>query len=166
VSGTDSPPSAAAAKSASGAEPVPGQVVPRWCAVLLLALGLFTLPWIAGMAVVLPTSARAAHYDLSWAGFDVALCLLLLRTGWSALRDRPSTGLSAAMAGSLLVVDAWFDVMTASTTVDILVAVGMAVCVELPLAVLCLWIAGHVQSELRLAGARRRPARRRTGQPR
>ena len=123
--------------------------LPVWCGWLLLTLGLLTLPWIAGIVVFLPSRAQTAHYDISWAGFDVLLCLLLLRNGWSVLRDRPSTGLSAAMAGSLLIVDAWFDVMSATSTTALVVAIAMAVLVELPLAVFCLWMAGHVEIERR-----------------
>ena len=120
-------------------------VVPRWCGVLLVVLGLLTLPWIAGLAVVLPSSARSAHYDVSWAGFDLLLCLLLLRTGWLALRRREQSEVTAAMAGTLLIVDAWFDVLGATDTAQFLVALAMAVFVELPLAGVCLWICARVE---------------------
>ena len=103
------------------ARPLPATVVPRWCGLLLLVLGLLTLPWIAGLAVVLPSSERSAHYDVSWAGFDLLLCVLLLRTGWDALKRNEQSELTAAMA----------------------------LCVELPLAGLCLWICGRVDTERR-----------------
>ena len=129
--------------------PLPATVVPRWCGLLLLVLGLLTLPWIAGLAVVLPSSERSAHYDVSWAGFDLLLCVLLLRTGWDALKRNEQSELTAAMAGTMLVVDAWFDVLSAPDTGKFLIALAMAVCVELPLAGLCLWICGRVDTERR-----------------
>jgi hypothetical protein len=121
------------------------RVVPRWCGVLLMVLGLLTLPWIAGLALVLPSSERSAHYDVSWVGFDVLLCVLLLRTGWLALRRREQSEVTAAMAGTLLIVDAWFDVLSAPDTAQFLIALAMAVLVELPLAGVCLWICARVE---------------------
>lgn len=121
------------------------RVVPRWCGVLLVVLGLLTLPWIAGLAVVLPSSERSAHYDVSWVGFDVLLCALLLRTGWLALRRREQSEVTAAMAGTLLIVDAWFDVLSAPDTKQFLIALAMALLVELPLAGVCLWICARVE---------------------
>ena len=123
------------------------RVVPRWCGWLLLILGLLSLPWIAALAAFLPSTSQDAHYDVSWAGFDVLLCVLLVRTGWTALRGRAQSELTAAMTGTLLLVDAWFDVLSASHTLEFLTALAMAVCVELPLAGLCLWIVGRVDAE-------------------
>lgn len=145
---------------------LPTTTVPRWCGVLLLVLGLLTVPWIAGLAVVLPSTERSAHYDVSWVGFDVLLCALLLRTGWDALRRNEQSELTAAMAGTMLVVDAWFDVLSASDTAQFVIALAMALCVELPLAGLCLWISGRVSAQRRrretllAAAVRRLEARR------
>ena len=142
------------------------RLLPTWTGWVLLALGVLTLPWIAGLAVELPSRSEAAHYDVSWTGFDVLLCLLLLRTGWSALHDLEHVEITAAMTGSLLIVDAWFDVMSAPDTTQFLIALAMAVLVELPLACFCLWIAGRVdferrrRSEILTALVRRFEARR------
>jgi hypothetical protein len=48
----------------------------------------------------------------------------------------PRVARAAAVATSLLVVDAWFDVLNAATNSDRIGAVSLAVLVELPLAVL------------------------------
>jgi hypothetical protein len=160
-----------------GAGLVSARVVPRWSSWLLLTLGLLSLPWIATLATFLPSTSQSAHYDIAWAGFDLLLGLLLLRTGWAALHRREQSGLTAAMTGTLLVVDAWFDVLSASHTLEFLTALAMAVCVELPLAALCLWIAGRVDADRvrreRIASAalrrlnahrpRRRPSAHRPG---
>ena len=123
----------------------PLEVLPRWTGRLLLVLGFLTLPWIVALAEELPSRAEAAHYDVSWAGFDVMLCALLIRTGWSAMRKREHIELTAGMTGALLVVDAWFDVTSAATRGQFDAALAMALCVELPLAAFCLWIAGRVE---------------------
>lgn len=123
----------------------PTRVVPRWAGWLVIAAGIAMLPWIAGLGFVLPTSHEAAHYGASWIGFDLGLCAMLLRTGWLAQRGREHIELSAAITGTLLLVDAWFDVVTADSRGELVFALVLALCTELPLAVFFLWIAGRVE---------------------
>jgi hypothetical protein len=61
-------------------------------------------------------------------------------------------GASAALLGA----DAWFDVVTAPTRGDRWVALAMAALVELPLAVVCAWLAvsGQELVDRRLSVAR------------
>jgi hypothetical protein len=103
------------------------------------------LPWVAGLVFILPTRHEAAHYGASWIGFDLALCGMLLRTGWLAQKGREHIELTAAMTGTLLLVDAWFDVVTADSHRELALALLLAVCGEIPLAAFCLWIAGRVE---------------------
>jgi hypothetical protein len=123
----------------------PHRVVPRWIGWGMIVGGVLMLPWVAGLAVVLPERQEAAHYSTAWVGFDLGLCALLLRTGWLAQRGREHIELTAAMTGTLLVVDAWFDVVTANSRNDVLLAAALAVFAELPMAAFCLWIAGRVE---------------------
>lgn len=123
----------------------PTRVVPRWAGWLVIAAGVVMLPWIAGLSFVLPTSHEAAHYDASWIGFDLGLCAMLLRTGWLAQKGREHIELSAAMTGTLLLVDAWFDVVTADSRSELTLALALALFGELPLAAFFLWIAGRVE---------------------
>ncbi|GAB3435294.1 hypothetical protein GCM10027517_04270 [Phycicoccus ginsengisoli] len=112
-------------------------------------LALLTIPWTVWLAVQLPSSRPAAHYDLAWGGFDAALVVVLLATGWAAVHLTPWLPALAAVNGTMLVVDAWFDVVTAPTTTERWLALGMAVVVELPLAAVCLWLAVTGQHLLR-----------------
>lgn len=123
----------------------PTRIVPRWIGVLMIAAGMLLLPWVAGLAFVLPTRHEAAHYDASWIGFDIVLCAMLLRTGWLGQKGREHIELSAAITGTLLLVDAWFDVVTADNEHELMVALVLAIGGEIPLAVFCLWIAGRVE---------------------
>jgi len=91
----------------------------------------------AALAVTLPRHYSAHHYWLGWAGFDVALVAVLVTTGLSIRRGSPAVTRYAAVAARMLVIDAWFDVLNADTGSDALVAVSMAVGVELPLAYIC-----------------------------
>jgi len=47
----------------------------------------------------------------------------------------------ASATATLLVVDAWFDTLTASTGTELGIALAMALLVELPLAALCVLVA-------------------------
>ena len=90
---------------------------------------------------VLPSEHKAAHWDIAWAGFDVGLALVLLAVALAAWRRSPWLEGAATAAATLLFVDAWFDVLTSSTTSELTVALCEAFFVEIPLAVLCLLIA-------------------------
>lgn len=142
------PPEAARTERLEGSltrELGPTRVVPRWIGWLVVAVGALMLPWIAGLAFTLPTRHEAAHYGASWIGFDLALSGMLLRTGWLAQKGREHIELSAAMTGTLLLVDAWFDVVTADTDRELALALAFALGGEIPLAAFCLWIAGRVE---------------------
>ena len=123
----------------------PTRVVPRWIGWLVIAAGALMLPWVAGLVFILPTRHEAAHYGFSWIGFDLALCGMLIRTGWLAQKGREHIELSAAITGTLLMVDAWFDVVTADSHREFAIALILALGAELPLAIFCLWIAGRVE---------------------
>ena len=94
-------------------------------------------PWTLYLAVTLPRHYSAHHYWLGWAGFDVALVAALVATGLSIRRGTPSVTRYSAVAATMLVIDAWFDVLNAATGSDVVVAAAMAVIVELPLAYIC-----------------------------
>jgi len=122
----------------------------------LAALAALMVPWTAYLFVVLPRTAPAAHFDLAWGGFDLALLVLLALTGWAAVRRRRWLAAVAGASAALLAADAWFDVVTAPTHGERWVALAMAVLVELPLAVVCGWLAvsGQDLVDRRLAMAR------------
>lgn len=121
----------------------------RWVVLLLGLAALLLVPWIVLLAVELPSTHRAAHWDIAWGGFDVALALLLLTVAVAALRRSPWLEGAATATATLLFVDAWFDVLTSSTRAEFLVSIGQAAFVELPLAVLCLMLARDAERRLR-----------------
>jgi hypothetical protein len=126
---------------------------------VLAVLAVVMVPWTAYLFVALPRTAPAAHFDLAWGGFDVALLVLLALTGWAAVRRRRWLGAVAGATSALLAADAWFDVVTAPTPGERWVALAMAVVVEVPLAVVCAWLAvsGQDLVDRRLALALARP---------
>ncbi|MFC8502026.1 hypothetical protein ACFUC1_06670 [Pedococcus sp. NPDC057267] len=130
------------------AGPIHGRPI-RGVGWLFGVLAVLTIPWTVWLAIQLPSSKPAAHYDLAWAGFDAALVVVLLATAWSAVRITPWLPVLAGATGTMVLVDAWFDVVTAPTAEERWLAVGMAVVVEGPLASVCIWLAVTGQQLLR-----------------
>ena len=122
---------------------------PRWVVPLFGLAALFLLPWILILVHVLPSKHKAAHWDIAWAGFDVGLALLLFSVAIAAWRRSPWLEGAATATATLLFVDAWFDVLTSSTRTELWVALGEAVFVEIPLAVVCLLLARDTEHRLR-----------------
>jgi hypothetical protein len=119
--------------------------------VLLFSIGaLLLLPWIAILVVALPSSHRAPHWDIAWAGFDVGLVLALATVAITAWRRSPWFEGAATAAATLLLVDAWFDTLTSSSGAELALALAEAVVVELPLAVVCLLLARDAEHRLRV----------------
>lgn len=108
-------------------------------------LSLLFIPWIAFIALALPSRQLSPHYDLAWAGFDVMVLIALASTGYFALRRSRYLTTAATAAGTMLIVDAWFDVLT-SRHDDRMFAVIVAVAVELPLAAVCWWLSQQTQA--------------------
>jgi hypothetical protein len=118
--------------------------VVRWAGPAFALFALILLPWIVYLAYSLPSRQVSADYDVAWAGFDVLLLVALAGTGYFALRRSRYLATTAAATATLLVVDAWFDVMT-TLPGQRLEPVAMAVLVELPLASVCVWLSLHTQ---------------------
>ncbi|MGZ4380955.1 MAG: hypothetical protein ACXVZ2_01685 [Gaiellaceae bacterium] len=108
---------------------------------LFALAALVLVPWIVVLARALPSAHRAAHWDVAWAGFDVALATLLFTVALAAWRRSPWLEGAATAAATLLFVDAWFDILTSSTGAELTVASIEAGLVELPLALVCLLLA-------------------------
>ncbi|WP_238013577.1 hypothetical protein KZZ52_38585 [Dactylosporangium sp. AC04546] len=101
------------------------------------------IPWIAILAATLPPRYLAGHWRVTWVGFDLVLGAALAVTAWAALRRRRIVILAAAVSGSLLASDAWFDIMTASGP-ERWVSIATGVFVELPLAGWLFFVAHHL----------------------
>jgi hypothetical protein len=118
--------------------------VVRWAGPAFALFSLILLPWIAYLAYSLPSRQVSADADVAWAGFDVILLIALAGTGYFALRRSRYLATAAAAAATLLVVDAWFDVVT-TLPGQRLEPVALAAGVELPLAAVCIWLSLHTQ---------------------
>ena len=117
------------------------RTIPWWVGPAFAVLAVGTIPWVVFLAVTLPRHATFHHYRGVWVGFDLGLVVVLATTAVLAWRGRPQVTMAATAAATMLFVDAWFDVLTTPRGSDLVVSVVLAGAVELPLAMICLWIA-------------------------
>jgi uncharacterized membrane protein len=113
----------------------------RWVAPVLALGAVVLVPWTLALAYRLPARHTTNHWDVAWVGFDLALAASLAATGWTIARRSAWAPSAAAVAATLLLCDAWFDVVLASGHDGQVEAVAEAVFVEIPLAIFLVWLA-------------------------
>jgi len=109
---------------------------------LVVAVGL--VPWIVYLAITLPRRNLERHYRTTWVGFDTLLVVALASAAYLAFRVDPRVQFPATTAATLLLVDAWFDVTTSANHANFISAVILAAFLELPAALLSLYVARRV----------------------
>jgi hypothetical protein len=128
----------AAPEPSDAALPDPARVpLPRWVTPVLTVAAIVLLPWTLWLTFTLPSRHLTEHYDVAWVGFDVALLAAFAATSWCAVRGSEWLVPFAAATGTMLVCDAWFDIVTSSGGMERFEAVLEAVFAELPLAAAC-----------------------------
>jgi hypothetical protein len=113
----------------------------EWVVVAYATVGIGLLPWAFWLSASLPPSHHSAHWDIAWSGFDVGLAICFCATAFAAHRRSPWVGALAAATGTLLLTDAWFDVVLESHGSEEATALFEAFAFELPAAAVCFWIA-------------------------
>jgi hypothetical protein len=132
--------------------------LPRWLGPVLLLPALALGPWTLYLTYSLPSRHLTHHYDLAWVGFDIALLTSFAITGWFALHPSKWLVPAAAVTGTMLLCDAWFDVITSSGH-EQAESILEACLAELPLAALCAYVVWDVERFLTLLPGRRRGRR-------
>ena len=112
----------------------------RHAPVVLGAVALLLLPWTVVLNLILRDEVAVPNWDVAWTGFGLALAAVLAGVASGADRRTRWVGRVAVAGGTMLVCDAWFDVVTAGDARDVALALAGLV-VELPLAALCFLLA-------------------------
>ncbi|MGN6415157.1 hypothetical protein [Flexivirga sp.] len=102
---------------------------------VLAVCALVLLPWTTYLGRTLPATHLTDDWRLAWVGFDVGLIVLLLAALWSGHRWHPWAASAMVATATVLVCDAWFDVVLDWGSADAWASIASAVLVELPLAV-------------------------------
>lgn len=127
-------------------------LVPTWAANGYISLAVVLLPWTIYLGFTLPRRHLSINWDVSWTGLDIGLVVSLLATGFFAYIRSIWIVIASATAGSLLLVDAWFDVMSEHPSLQFHQAMLLALVFELPLALMSYYLSIHA-----LHHNRRRP---------
>jgi hypothetical protein len=98
------------------------------------------IPWTVFLALTLPPRYDAEHWRLLWTGFDAALVAVLLLAAWAAWYRRQILAAIAMVAGTLLVCDAWFDMVTSLGHRDEWLTMLTGFGAELPLGIFFFWL--------------------------
>lgn len=101
------------------------------------------IPWTVYLGLTLPDRHVARNWSVTWVGFDALLLVMFAVTAMLGVLRRQLLVLATFASGILLVCDAWFDITTAGSG-QLWRAVGTAVLLEIPIAVLL------ISSSLRL----------------
>jgi hypothetical protein len=109
----------------------------QWVTPLFTLAAVGLVPWTLWLTFALPSRQVTEHYDLAWVGFDVALAAAFAATAWAAVSGSQWLVPIAAVTGTMLVCDAWFDVVTSVGGGELVEAILEAVLVELPFAGVC-----------------------------
>jgi hypothetical protein len=119
------------------------RILPRWVVAFFLGGAVVLIPWDVLMFSVPQVVNVPKHWVLVWGGFD---CFLILGFGVTAFRlmtRSPKGAVTAAMTGTMLLIDAWFDVLTTRRG-GLMVSILMAVFAEIPCAVICFYASRRI----------------------
>jgi len=115
----------------------------KWDAVLVVVVAscVILAAWTGYLAVTLPRFYRTGSWRGAWVGFDIALLVTFALTGWAAWRRKQALIMSLVVLATLLLCDAWFDVVLDVRTRGFWESLTSALAVELPLALLAIFVA-------------------------
>src|SRR3954464_3476122 len=91
------------------------RLLPRRLAAMLGLMALLLVAWTLWLTFTLPTRHVTHNYRLAWVGFDVLLAPAAGGAAVAVVRLSPWLQALAAMTGTMLLCDAWFDVVTSTS---------------------------------------------------
>ena len=106
------------------------------------------VPWIASLAATLPNRHGTHAWRAAWVGFDLALAAGFAATAWFGWRGRQVVIISLIVTATLLLCDAWFDLVLSWGGPDQAASIVAAVAVEIPLALFLLAVCHSILGAL------------------
>jgi len=122
-----------------------GRILPRWVVAFFLGGAVVLIPWIVLMFTVPQVVNVTQRWEVVWGGFDCFLVLGFAVTAFRLITRSPRGAVTAAMTGTMLLIDAWFDVLTTHRG-GLVVSILMAVFAEIPCAVICFYVSRRIMS--------------------
>lgn len=116
------------------------KIVP-WMSTIYILFSVVLVPWTIYLSISLPSRHAFRHWDVSWVGLDIGILISLLLTGIFAWVKSRWVVISATVASTLLVADAWFDIISERPGRQLNEAIILAIVFEIPLAIVSLRVA-------------------------
>jgi hypothetical protein len=115
----------------------------KWDALLVVIIGgcILLAAWIGYLVVSLPAFYRTGSWRGAWVGFDIAELLAFAVTGWAAWKRRQILIICLIVLATLLLCDAWFDVVLDARTAGFFGSLVSALAIEVPIAVIAVFVA-------------------------
>lgn len=119
------------------------RLLPRWVVTFFVGGAIILIPWIVLMFTVPQVVNVSRRWELVWGGFDCFLVLGFAVTAFRLITRSPRGAVTAAMTGTMLLIDAWFDVLTTHRGGQI-ISILMAVFAEIPCALICFYVSRRI----------------------
>lgn len=120
------------------------KLLPKWIAVFFVGCAVVLVPWTVIIFGSLRNRALAEHWRLVWGGFDCFLVLAFALTAYRIITKSPRGAIAATATGTMLLIDAWFDVLTARGTKNLMTSLAMALFAEIPCAIISFYVARKI----------------------
>jgi hypothetical protein len=86
--------------------------IPKWAIALYGAMAVLLIPWIIVLARDLPSRHISDHWSTLWVGFDILELIAIVTTFYFMIRRQVWVIISATALATLLIGDAWVDILT------------------------------------------------------
>jgi hypothetical protein len=109
--------------------------------VVMLVICVFLTAWIVLLMRTLPSQYTSRHWRGVWVGLDIAELAGFAATAWAAWHQRQVVVFCMVFTGTLLLADAWFDLMLDAGTPGFTTSIISALFAEIPLALVLFYAA-------------------------
>jgi hypothetical protein len=120
------------------------RLLPTWIEWFFVGGAVVLIPWIVFLFTTTEQGVVSRHSRLVWGGFDCFLVVGFALTAYRVARRSPRGAITATATGTMLFIDAWFDVLTARHASAQLLAVLLAVFAEIPCGLICFYVARRI----------------------
>lgn len=120
------------------------RLLPTWVEWFFVVGALVLIPWTVFLFTTTEPAVVSRHSRLLWGGFDCFLVIGFALTAYRVARRSPRGAITATATGTMLFIDAWFDVLTSRHASEQLIAVLFALFAEIPCGMICFYVARRI----------------------
>lgn len=110
--------------------------ISKWVIAIYSFSAIALVPWIVFLGANLPSRQIAHHWNAAWVGFDILMFVLAGLTALFAYRRSAKVIIAATSLATILLIDTWFDIVTAQPGTQQQESILFAAFIEIPLALL------------------------------